>query len=309
MTLLKSFIHIYCPGLLEIRKNSLKYNFSFFNLYILFYFVNRCRNSVNFSLQCAWLLDAYSADCHTQTRKKSHGTKLKNLILSDSLRPTDKKSLRKLAAVYSPTSPSSGPPTFPSSSPGIAETGTLVPPSSRPKTHQRSLSDAPAMRQGFSETNLTAKYGHKRVGSYGLPRNCLGDLTSGHAFDNGCMCFEPMFTELKPAADDCVCGAARLSPQLELINSLIQIGKNLSAVLNKDDKTPKLIAELNLVNLNLPARVWLPVYAHKPHVILRIPPQDATVLNSKDKVNCINIITIIVFVYYYKIAIKSARNP
>lgn len=113
------------------------------------------------------------------------------------------KSFRKLAAVYSPTSPSSGPPTFPS---GIAEQGTLAPPAlTKPKTHQRSLSDAPAMRQGFSETNLAGKT-HKRVGSYGLPRNCLGDLTSGHAFDNGCMCFEPMFTELKPSPDDCVCG-------------------------------------------------------------------------------------------------------
>lgn len=68
------------------------------------------------------------------------------------------------------------------------------------------------------------------------------------------------------------------------MKALIQVGKNLSTVLSKDDKTPKLIAELNLVNLNLPARVWLPVYGHIPHIILRIPPQDATVLNSKDKV-------------------------
>ncbi|ODM94358.1 Phosphatidylinositol 4-kinase beta [Orchesella cincta] len=251
------------------------------------YLLSRCRKSVNFSLQCAWLLDAYSADCQTQTRKKSHGTKLKNLILSDSLRPKDMKNFRKLAAVYSPTSPSSGPPTFPSI-PGGVEQGAVFPHISsysvtpKPKTHQRSLSDAPAMRLGFSETNLVGKT-HKRVASFGLPRNCLGDLTSGHAFDNGCMCFEPVFTELKPQNEDCVCGAARLSPQLELMNSLIQIGKNLSSVVNKDDKTPKLIAELNLVNLNLPARVWLPVYDHAPHIILRIPPQDATVLNSKDK--------------------------
>ncbi|CAL8144049.1 unnamed protein product [Orchesella dallaii] len=251
------------------------------------YLVSRCRKSVNFSLQCAWLLDAYSVDCQTQSRKKSHGTKLKNHILSDSLRPKDMKNFRKLAAVYSPTSPSSGPPTFPSI-PGGVEQGTFAsfPSSSRitpkPKTHQRSLSDAPAMRLGFSETNLAGKT-HRRVASFGLPRNCLGDLTSGHAFDNGCMCFEPVFTELKPQNEDCVCGAERLSPQLELMKSLIQIGKNLSSLLNKDDKTPKLIAELNLVNLNLPARVWLPVYGHTPHIILRIPPQDATVLNSKDK--------------------------
>lgn len=166
--------------------------------------VYRCRKSVNFSLQCAWLLDAYS-DSHTQSRKKSHGTKLKNHILSDSLR---QRNVRKLAAVYSPTSPSSGPSnTLPL---GVAEQGCLMPPAppSKPKTHQRSLSDAPAMRQGFSETNLTGKAGHRRVGSYGLPRNCLGDLTSGHAFDNGCMCFETILSDLKPSLDDCVCGVS-----------------------------------------------------------------------------------------------------
>ena len=58
----------------------------------------------------------------------------------------------------------------------------------------------------------------------------------------------------------------------------------MSSLTTKDDKTPKLIAELNLVNLNLPARVWLPVHSNITHIVLRIPPQDATVLNSKDKV-------------------------
>lgn len=49
------------------------------------YLVHLCRHDITFSLQCAWLLDAYSADS-SHHRKKSHGTKLKNLILSDELR-------------------------------------------------------------------------------------------------------------------------------------------------------------------------------------------------------------------------------
>ena len=49
--------------------------------------MHRCRQSVEFSLQCAWLLDAYSSDASLPSQKKSHGTKLKNLILSDELRP------------------------------------------------------------------------------------------------------------------------------------------------------------------------------------------------------------------------------
>jgi len=42
--------------------------------------------------------------------------------------------------------------------------------------------------------------------------------------------------------------------------------------------------ELNMLNLNLPARVWLPLYSNIPHYVVRIPPQEAAVLNSKDKV-------------------------
>lgn len=54
----------------------------------------------------------------------------------------------------------------------------------------------------------------------------------------------------------------------------------------KDLKTARLLAELSVVNLNLPARVWLPI--HTPniqHHVVRIPPQAAVVLNSKDKVH------------------------
>lgn len=47
-----------------------------------------------------------------------------------------------------------------------------------------------------------------------------------------------------------------------------------------------LYAELSLLNLNLPARVFLPIFpiAFKHHVV-RIPHTVAAVLNSKDKVS------------------------
>lgn len=45
---------------------------------------------MNFSLQCAWLLDAYSSDVPLPSQKKSNGIKLKKLILSDELRPSVK---------------------------------------------------------------------------------------------------------------------------------------------------------------------------------------------------------------------------
>lgn len=64
------------------------------------------------------------------------------------------------------------------------------------------------MKPGFSEDNLDMNRNrHKRVGSLGLPRNCLGDLTSGHCFDNGCTCFQSVFNDVKPS-EGCRCGVS-----------------------------------------------------------------------------------------------------
>ncbi|XP_035286001.1 phosphatidylinositol 4-kinase beta-like isoform X1 [Anguilla anguilla] len=76
------------------------------------YVVQRCRGGVAFSLQCAWLLGAYSSDMHISAQRHSRGTRLRRLILSEELQP--------------------GAP--PEPGPGLS-------PSRRP-THQRSKSDA-----------------------------------------------------------------------------------------------------------------------------------------------------------------------
>jgi hypothetical protein len=68
------------------------------------------------------------------------------------------------------------------------------------------------------------------------------------------------------------------------MRALLQIGKNLSKITTKDDKTTSLIAEINLINFSLPGRVWIPVHNNITHMVVRIPPADVTVLNSKDKV-------------------------
>ncbi|XP_048144645.1 LOW QUALITY PROTEIN: phosphatidylinositol 4-kinase beta [Corvus hawaiiensis] len=85
------------------------------------YIVHRCRQSVDFSLQCALLLGAYSSDMHISTQRHSRGTKLRRLILSDELKPAARK--RELGGAV----PAAGPDT------GLS-------PSKR--THQRSKSDA-----------------------------------------------------------------------------------------------------------------------------------------------------------------------
>ena len=82
------------------------------------------------------------------------------------------------------------------------------------------------------------------------------------------------------------CGAPRLAPQQEFIRALLSIGKRLGALQtqggnstisqNKEAKTQRLLAELSMLNLNLPARAWIPIHSDIPHLVVRVPPQAAT---------------------------------
>ncbi|XP_023687896.2 phosphatidylinositol 4-kinase beta isoform X1 [Paramormyrops kingsleyae] len=75
---------------------------------------------------------------------------------------------------------------------------------------------------------------------------------------------------------------ARLTPQRDFFKSLMGIGKRLATLPTKEQKTQRLVSELSLLNHKLPAQVWLPTAAFDHHV-LRVPPNQAVVLNSKDK--------------------------
>ncbi|CAG2110364.1 unnamed protein product [Medioppia subpectinata] len=151
------------------------------------------------------------------------------------------------------------------------------------KTHQRSYSD-------FScNQSLSLRSGSLRpvgLSSQSKGRVTLGDLTSGRAFDNGCVCFNTCYCVcnelLGQRVSLCHCGAPRLTAEYEFIKCLINIGLRLQAVPTKEVKSQRLIAELLQLNINLPARVWLPIY-NVPHMIVRVPPQAAVLLNSKDK--------------------------
>ncbi|XP_028280859.1 phosphatidylinositol 4-kinase beta isoform X2 [Parambassis ranga] len=98
------------------------------------YVVHRCRQSISFSLQCAWLLGAYSSDMHISTQRHSRGTKLRKLILSDELKPAGPRARRDPLTLspFCPTASAAGP------GPLGADHG--LSPSKR--THQRSKSDA-----------------------------------------------------------------------------------------------------------------------------------------------------------------------
>ncbi|XP_066154654.1 phosphatidylinositol 4-kinase beta isoform X2 [Euwallacea fornicatus] len=212
------------------------------------YLVYRCRLSIDFSLKCAWLLHAYSTNATVPSKKKPHGIKLRNLILSEELRPKGQASSPQDRMTLSLT---------------------LTVPSK--KSHQRSQSDASALLGSIEPRSAKLS---------------LGDLSSGRAFENGCVCFESrrsLVNDLRGEKTECTCSAPRLRPELEFMQALILIGKLLSSIPTKEAKTTRLVAELTTLNLNLPARVWLPLNTESPHFVVRIPPQVAAVLNSKDK--------------------------
>ncbi|CAL8237667.1 unnamed protein product [Boreogadus saida] len=74
----------------------------------------------------------------------------------------------------------------------------------------------------------------------------------------------------------------RVRPQRDFLRALVSIGRRLARLPSKEQRSARLSAELRLLNLSLPGRVWLPTAA-RPHHVVRLPPRQAVVLNSKDK--------------------------
>eukprot|EP00063_Salmo_salar_P031173 XP_014006008.1 PREDICTED: phosphatidylinositol 4-kinase beta-like [Salmo salar] len=100
------------------------------------YVVHRCRQSISFSLQCAWLLGAYSSDMHISTQRHSRGTKLRKLIFSDELKPAAVRARQPL--MLAPFCP------LPTAAPSLHGHGLGGEHGLSPtkRTHQRSKSDA-----------------------------------------------------------------------------------------------------------------------------------------------------------------------
>lgn len=296
------------------------------------YFVDRCRSCPEFSLQLAWLLNAFCNDISTTSaaipkphlsKRKSHGLKLKNVILNEELRPKSSPTYQAANSGYISglnviTNGSTNSPTFffPNnrsshiSSTAQLDTAFLPPPQPQPQPPSSNHLRPPSLLNGCSQfakpltlsvgPSIGLKKSHHRSysdatgslhtisGTVPLhlnPPRLIGDLSTGHAFDNGCVCFDScanVCNELRGEEIRCQCGAPRLLAEYEFINCLMKISTRIQKSNSKDVKTQRLMAELSLLNLNLPARVWLPIYSFQ-HMIVRIPPGAAVLLNSKDK--------------------------
>uniref|UniRef100_A0A1I8Q272 Phosphatidylinositol 4-kinase beta n=2 Tax=Stomoxys calcitrans TaxID=35570 RepID=A0A1I8Q272_STOCA len=240
------------------------------------YLTIRCRKSVDFSLKCLWLLEAYNYQhIDTMGSRKSQLALMKEIYSKKERKQLTKPEAKELVP------PTSG-------------TSVVVSPITK-KTHHRSQSDATVLladsRRNTSSLSIANRlYQQPPYTTQTLPATpaklCLGDLTSGRAFDNGCTCFETVrgqVNDLLGHKTVCSCNAPKTAPQKEFMKALMNVGKNLTNLPSKAEKTSALRMFLNLINKNLPARVWLPLYSDIPHHVVRITEEKTAVLNSKDK--------------------------
>lgn len=236
------------------------------------YLTIRCRKSVDFSLKCLWLLEAHNYQMDSLGSNSSSSRKTKLALMKEIFKKEQHKQQSTAA-------------NKPDLSPAVA----LI-----KKTHHRSQSDATVLLTD-SRSPHTLSISHRMYQqppytTQTLPTTpaklCLGDLTSGRAFDNGCTCFETVRGQVNGLLGQrtvCNCGAPKTAPQKEFMKALMNVGKNLTSLPSKAEKTSALRMFLNLINKNLPARVWLPLYSDIPHHVVRITEEKTAVLNSKDK--------------------------
>lgn len=276
------------------------------------YFLSRCKESHQFSLHLLWLLNSFCFDaknCHPLIKKKCAGIKLKQSILSEELWcEENQRSQSRSASVNNSTRISELNCNKLLELDSNLNSSNLNSDSANShylavkKTHQRSYSETTnvisanqpvqlsQLQPGHSSSQSLHQLlntGHTHHSVLGRPTHRIGDLSSGQAFCNQCIClnqFQSICNELKGEKFKCTCGAPRLLPENEFVRCLIGIGKSLQSLTScKELRMQRLIAELQLLNLNLPAKVYSPLHDHINHLVVRIPPQAAVLLNSKDK--------------------------
>lgn len=105
----------------------------------------------------------------------------------------------------------------------------------------------------------------------------------------------PARTPSAPAPNSGILLGQCMRAQQNFVSALVNIAGKLVQYETKDVKKTQLFAELALINLNLPARVYIPLRVGgnagpapgartQEHHVVRFPPQEATILNSRDRV-------------------------
>eukprot|EP00047_Mylnosiga_fluctuans_P014833 m.41499 g.41499 ORF g.41499 m.41499 type:complete len:711 (+) comp5674_c0_seq2:24-2156(+) len=247
------------------------------------FLLDRCCKSVRLSLQATWLLRIDDRDLSIPPNARHNRMQaLMDTILN---------------------LPPSLPMVAHDSDLSIPSTPTFTPVNG--KGHRRCASDVPATlatRKTVSAAatperppprsarpNMSASYGN-----IALLAAHHKDLDSGTAFDFP----RPERVPSKPSvgtpskyvppatpATMAQCTAA----EQFFVSALTDIGIRLAMLPTREIRRAQLFSELTLLNLNLPARVFLPLsstekgHSKYDHHVVHIPPQEAILLNSKDK--------------------------
>lgn len=248
-------LYINRPDVAQVLNPYILKRYVFYSFFKLIISVNyRCSESVLFSLECFWLLEAYGVEQIKKQSNKSQGYALYQQIYNEFLRDLPQSRCN-----------------------------------SRNGFHVRSSSDAPNLANA-STNSLSASAAnqtngmHRSDSAVSMRSNPAtpGDLSTGKAFDDGCKCGS-LFEDSDNT--ECTCGTEnKTRPEIEFVKALMNIGNRLKDIPLKTDKSHRLVYELFMLNLNLPARVFLPLFSHtKEHFVVRIPHTSGCVLNSKDK--------------------------
>ena len=208
----------------------------------------RCSQNVTFALECFWLLEAYGVEQFRKQSTKVQGFNLRQKIIQD----------------YLSDSPSR--------------------PTSRSSFHSRSQSDAKVAVGPTATASPVTMPRSDSAASVRSIQGAPGDLKTGKAFDDGCRCMASVSPDNEHQFE-CLCSSnSKIRPEMEFIKALMNIGNKLKFIPLKADKSQQLVYELFMLNLNLPARVYVPLFTNTiEHFVVRIPHTSGCVLNSKDK--------------------------
>eukprot|EP00794_Sanderia_malayensis_P015827 gene15827-17423_t len=218
------------------------------------YLLTRCKSGTHFALHTTWLLDSHLTDGWLPTKEYNRGKKMLDQVTAD----RKKHNKTKSQCFINQSSPVK-------------------------KAHQRSKSEVT-----FGNVQHAQSYNEHH--SQSTDNIDSSNMKHGLAFGK-CPMHTPVIncaastTALSRLGDrqNCICKVPLFTAEREFVDVLMTIGERMRTLPTKELKTQRLYAELSLLNLNLPARVFLPFTDVPPHYILKIPQNAAVVLNSKDR--------------------------
>eukprot|EP00123_Amoebidium_parasiticum_P001639 comp12787_c0_seq1/m.7925 comp12787_c0_seq1/g.7925 ORF comp12787_c0_seq1/g.7925 comp12787_c0_seq1/m.7925 type:complete len:745 (-) comp12787_c0_seq1:613-2847(-) len=255
-----------------------------------------CRH-LNWAVALVWILDSAIKDRQASAQPVDYCIALRNNILNQRAKFADSPNIPK-----PPPSPSvllkngklrlrsieeasRSPPPVPLFATSFS---TLKPTTSKPveATRSQSQNDILSTKTVSSVDGIhsVGALGHKRCASTGpgpladpssspALKSFLDQVETAHHMQHGIPSNLPMMYYLEP--------------QMLFINALVGIDDRLVTLTTKEMRKAQLFAELTIVNLNLPARVYLPLLlapGSPEHHVVRIPPEESVILNSKDRV-------------------------